>query len=65
MHDGSRSTLSAVLGHYSGGFVARRSLAPHMNRSLRLSNRERSDLIAFLRSLSNAKDPARTPRSGP
>jgi cytochrome c peroxidase len=52
MHDGSLPTLTAVLGHYTGGFVARPALAPSINRELRLSPREKSDLIAFLRSLS-------------
>jgi cytochrome c peroxidase len=65
MHDGSRPTLGAVLGHYGGGFVARPSLAPHMNRSLRLSAREKSDLIAFLRTLSSEKGPARSGQAGP
>ena len=65
MHDGSRPTLGSVLGHYGGGFVARPSLAPHMNRSLRLSAREKSDLIAFLRTLSNEKGPARAVQAGP
>ena len=65
MHDGSRPTLAAVLGHYGGGFAARPSLAPHMNRALRLSAREKSDLIAFLRTLSNEKGPARTQQAGP
>jgi cytochrome c peroxidase len=55
MHDGSRATLAAVLGHYGGGFVPRPSLAPHMNRALRLSAREKSDLIQFLRTLSSEK----------
>jgi cytochrome c peroxidase len=53
MHDGSRATLAAVLGHYGGGFVARRSLAAHMNRNLRLSVQEKSDLIQFLQTLSS------------
>src|SRR5262249_13330080 len=64
MHDGSRPTLEAVLGHSSGGFVARPSLAPHMNRALRLPRREKADLIAFLRTLSNEKGPARAPQAG-
>ena len=65
MHDGSRPTLDAVLGHYGGGFIARPSLAPHMNRALRLSAKEKSDLIAFLRTLSNEKGPARAQQAGP
>jgi cytochrome c peroxidase len=57
MHDGSLPTLAAVLAHYTGGFVRRPSLAPNMNRELRLSTREKADLIAFLRTLSSEKAP--------
>ena len=57
MHDGSLPTLAAVLSHYAGRFVRRPSLAPNMNRKLRLSARERADLIAFLRTLSGEKPP--------
>jgi len=59
MHDGSLPTLMAVLRHYTGGFVSRPTLAPHINRSLRLSGREKDDLIAFLRTLSSEKGPTR------
>lgn len=52
MHDGSLPTLSAVVAHYAGGRVARPTLAPSMNRTLRLSPEERADLVAFLRTLS-------------
>ncbi len=55
MHDGSLPTLAAVLGHYAGGFISRPTLAPHMNRRLRLSTKEKADLIAFLRTLSSKK----------
>jgi cytochrome c peroxidase len=52
MHNGAVPTLAAVVAHYAGGFVARSGLAPNMNRSLRLSARERADLVAFLLTLS-------------
>jgi cytochrome c peroxidase len=65
MHDGSRPALGAVVGHYAGRFLTRPSLAPHMNRALRLTARERSDLIAFLRTLSSEKGPARARQAGP
>ena len=65
MHDGSRATLRAVVDHYAGGFVRRPSLAPSLRRDLRLSAREKSDLVAFLQALSSdAKDPARGERAG-
>jgi cytochrome c peroxidase len=60
MHDGSLATLSAVIGHYSGDFVSRASLSTLMNRNLRLSAKERSDLIAFLRTLSSEEKPLRS-----
>jgi len=66
MHDGSLPTLRAVIGHYAGGFVARPALAPHIDRKLRLTAGERSDLEAFLRTLSSEKrGPARATRTGP
>jgi cytochrome c peroxidase len=65
MHDGSLATLQAVIGHYAGGFVRRPSLATHLNRDLRLSTKEKSDLIAFLRTLSSEKGPTRAKRAGP
>lgn len=64
MHDGSLASLDAVLRHYSGGYVPRPSLATNMNRHLRLSAAERSDLIAFLRTLSSEMSPARGERAG-
>jgi len=65
MHDGSLATLHAVLRHYGGGFVRRPSLAPGLRRDLRLSARERSDLIAFLRTLSSTQGPAGANPAGP
>ena len=55
MHDGSLPTLLAVVAHYSGGFVRRATLAPNMNRQLRLTAQEKADLVAFLRTLSSEK----------
>lgn len=57
MHNGSLPTLAAVLKHYSGRFIARPSLATNMNRRLRLSAKEKRDLIAFLRTLSSEPGP--------
>ncbi|MBX9590504.1 MAG: c-type cytochrome [Hyphomonadaceae bacterium] len=62
MHDGSLPTLAAVLRHYASGFRSRPTLAPHMNRRLRLTLKERADLIAFLRTLSSEQA---APRSKP
>ena len=51
--------LAAVVAHYNGGFVSRASLSTHINRNLRLSAKERSDLIAFLRALSSEEKSVR------
>jgi cytochrome c peroxidase len=61
MHDGSLPTLEAVIAHYAGGFVARPSLAPNVTRKLQLTAQERSDLVAFLRTLSS-EQPSRAAR---
>ena len=65
MHDGSLATLAAVVKHYTGGFVRRPSLATNMNRDLELGAGEKSDLIAFLRTLSSEQGPAHAKRAGP
>jgi cytochrome c peroxidase len=57
MHDGSLPTLQAVVAHYAGRFVRRPTLAPNMNRHLRLTAKEKADLVAFLRTLSCKKAP--------
>jgi cytochrome c peroxidase len=56
MHNGSLETLEAVIDHYSEGFVRRPSLSAEMT-PLRLSTTERSELIAFLRTLSGSLAP--------
>ncbi len=55
MHDGSLRNLQAVLKHYTGGFVHRATVAPNMQRHLRLTVQEKADLIAFLGTLSSEK----------
>jgi len=65
MHDGSLPTLEAVIAHYTGSFVRRPSLATHIDRDLRLTSKEKSELVAFLRTLSSEKGPARAKRAGP
>lgn len=51
MHDGSLPNLSSVLAHYASGFSHRASLDPDMH-PLELSTQERSELEAFMNSLS-------------
>ena len=53
MHDGSLPDLAAVVRHYDTGVVERSSLAPALKRRVRLSRRERDQLVAFLATLSS------------
>lgn len=59
MHDGSQPTLEAVVALYERGGVARPSRDEHI-RPLQLSDQDRSDLIAFLQTLTGeaARDPS-------
>jgi cytochrome c peroxidase len=58
MHDGSIATIEAVIEHYDGGGVDRPSRSD-MIKPLGLTAQQKSDLVAFLRSLtSNLAPPA-------
>ena len=57
MHDGSLATLEEVVAHYERGGLDRATRSPDMPRSLKLSARERGDLVAFLKSLSSDRPP--------
>jgi cytochrome c peroxidase len=57
MHDGSLTTLDAVLDHYTRRLDRRASLAPELRAPLTLTQPERRDLIAFLRTLSSERRP--------
>lgn len=52
MHDGSLATLADVVDHYSGGFERRPTLAANIRRDLNLDAKEKSALVAFLKTLS-------------
>jgi cytochrome c peroxidase len=56
MHDGSVSSLAAVIEHYDGGFETRASLDTNMHR-LGLTKDEKADLLAFLDTLTSVDDP--------
>jgi cytochrome c peroxidase len=58
MHDGSLATLDDVLRHYAGGVVERPTVSKDIARGLKLSDRERADLIAFLGTLTSETEPA-------
>lgn len=64
MHDGSIGTLEAVIEHYDRGGTRRPSLSPDMF-PLGLSAQEKSDLVAFMRSLSGPATPAAQTNSDP
>jgi cytochrome c peroxidase len=53
MHDGSLTTLSAVIDHYVGAKTERPSLSPNIVRDLTLTRTDKEALIAFLLTLSS------------
>jgi len=61
MHDGSIATLEEVIEHYNRGGRARPAAAARLTdpliRPLRLKQREKADLQAFLQSLTDAEFP--------
>lgn len=52
MHDGRLKTLEAVLDHYASGGHPGTNVSPNV-RKLKLSERDRADLIAFLNTLND------------
>ncbi|HSL84272.1 MAG TPA: hypothetical protein VLF66_15975, partial [Thermoanaerobaculia bacterium] len=66
MHDGSLSTLRAVVEHYDRGGVPHEGQDPRI-RPLGLTEAEKDDLVAFLESLtgSNAAELVEDARSAP
>ena len=62
MHDGSIASLEGAIEFYNRGGQPNPSLDPTI-RPLNLSAQEKSDLIAFLRSLSAGADAGAEPKS--
>jgi cytochrome c peroxidase len=60
MHDGSMPTLAAVIDHYDHGFEHRDSLDSQIH-PLGLTSEEKSDLLAFLDTLTSVDGPAVVP----
>ncbi len=60
MHDGSLATLEQVVDHYDGGGVDRPSRSDLMH-PLGLTEQEKTDLVAFLDSLSSNLTPTAAP----
>lgn len=59
MHDGSLRSLEAVVEHYDRGGLRRQSVSPDMF-PLGLTAQEKSDLVAFMRTLSAGPREAKT-----
>jgi cytochrome c peroxidase len=60
MHDGSLATLEAVVDHYDRGGVDRPSRSD-LVKPLGLTPQEKSELVAFLKTLSSNLDPTTVP----
>lgn len=60
MHNGSLATLEAVVDHYITGGIKRESLSPEMQ-PLDLTQQERDDLLAFMRTLTGPLKPVVLP----
>ena len=54
-HDGSAQTLEAVIDHYLQGGVNKENLSPEM-KDIKLDAQEQTDLISFLRAISETRN---------
>ena len=54
-HDGSANTLEEVIDHYISGGLVKSNLSPNMKK-LNLTDREKDDLVEFLKSLSSVQE---------
>jgi cytochrome c peroxidase len=61
MHDGSIATLADVVRHYEKGGIDRPSRSPLMV-SIRLTDEERRDLVAFMETLTGDESGAQPAR---
>ena len=57
MHNGSVATLEQAVRHYEAGGVDRSTRSPDLPRRLKLTEQERGNLVAFLKSLSSDRPP--------
>ena len=60
MHDGSLATLEAVVDHYNTGGIERESRS-ELIKPLALTAQEKSDLVAFLKTLTSDDEPMTVP----
>ncbi|MFO0321369.1 MAG: cytochrome-c peroxidase [Bacteroidota bacterium] len=55
MHDGRFTTLEACLNHYTNGIIVSSTLDPQLIGGIALSNQEKSDIVQFLKTLTDTK----------
>ncbi len=60
MHNGEYQTLEEVIEHYVKGGVDKSSLSPEM-KAVKLTQREKSDLLEFLKALTEQSNPITVP----
>jgi len=60
MHDGSVRTLEAVVDHYDHGFIQRPSLSDQV-KPLHLTDQEKADIVAFMKTLTSKDTPVEYP----
>ena len=59
-HDGSAATLEEVVDHYATGGVVKTNPSPNL-KELQLSQQEKDDLVAFMKSLTSPQKPFTLP----
>ena len=55
MHDGRFETLNEVVKHYNSGIVNHPTLAKQLQKPMQLSDNERTELVAFLKTLTDTE----------
>ena len=55
MHDGRFKTLTEVVQHYNSGIIKGKTVAQQLNKPMNLSSNERTELVAFLKTLTDSE----------
>ncbi len=55
MHDGRFKTLTAVVNHYNSDIQKGKTLAKQLQKPMRLSDNERTEIVAFLKTLTDTE----------
>lgn len=53
MHDGRFKTLTEVIKHYNSGVQKSRTLSKELHQPMNLNDNERTELVAFLKTLTD------------